>query len=400
MSKQNFATSLFLLVILSQFLQLNANAAPTCTELFFTPSTQNVLMKEKLRASHFQVNEKNEMIDLENQKIIGTISIVTASHLYKWAKHSNQKIWVQNGGISKIDMNEILQVPPHSYGRGYYVSTNPFDSSGFGNALTIFKTAGPITVMHFNPENYDLRNQEIYLKRLQTAGIDALECVGLNTWFSIITDKHLKIETERISDMVWLKSESLLSIIEDLNNLARSNIQKILPIILPTTKLRKVRLVNTLIQNYNHVDGKSYYLICSSIETLFETEPSIASDLKLAIKNKNDSLLAATTTDQVIAFATHALKSRDTEKAFEILVQLDFTNPKVYRDSFLMVLGGYINQPNFLQLMISKNYFMHLVDSFDGSNVNHTILIRNHLGLAPRQMSENLLRILEQKENN
>ncbi|MEZ0391357.1 MAG: hypothetical protein ACAH59_04020 [Pseudobdellovibrionaceae bacterium] len=160
-----------------------------------TPS-DFILDPQKLEKEGFRITKEGSLFDTRQNIILGYVSKRDFPYLYEWADLEFQKLWVQNGGLSKEDMDQYIRDEAQAYGRGYYVSTHPTDSIDYGNAVTVFKPAGTMTVLGFTSILNSLGT--VFFQRLQRVGVDAIQ--GTNTWFSIINDKHLKVAQGEIQD--------------------------------------------------------------------------------------------------------------------------------------------------------------------------------------------------------
>ena len=258
------------------FISAQVNAAPSCRSLTDALRPKDVLVSAKLRQNKFKLGPNNELIDLIDGQVIGDIAIMTPTHLYEWADLDYQKIWVANGEISTINMREIYLERAQSFGKGYYVSTNPFDSSGYGDGLTVFKTNGPVVRLN----NISLQgkcDQPDFLNRLQSAGIDAFGAA--DTWLSMISVRHLKVEKNKISDPIWSDLSYFSEYIQHREKLIKSKLIAQLPSHFPSTNLRVKKYFDKIIDNYAHFDAAEYYKIKS--QTYEVVDP-----LKTEILNK------------------------------------------------------------------------------------------------------------------
>ena len=238
----------------------DAYTAPSCRSLTEALRPKDVLDAAKLRQHKFKIGPNNELIDLKDNEVIGTLAVMTPSHLYEWADLDYQKIWVANGEISTANMREIYLENAQAYGKGYYVSTNPFDSSGYGDGLTVFKTNGPIVRLN-NISHEGKCDQPDFLDRLQLAGIDAFGAT--ETWLSMISVRHLKVEKNKISDPVWNDTNNLIWFLFHREKLVKSKLIAQLPSQFPSTDLKVKKYFVKLIDDYTQFNPTEYYKIRS-----------------------------------------------------------------------------------------------------------------------------------------
>jgi Ankyrin repeats (3 copies) len=255
------------------FFQISAFASvPMCRDLFAEQkniSPAQVLKSDKLSKYNFKLNDQNQLIDLTDNSIVGTLDVIKPTHLYEWAPLDYHQTWVHNGSISKSDMLEILKEPGQSMGRGYYVSTNPFDSSEYGDGLTIFKTNGPVVKLAPEASGWSRCDKPQYLNRLQAAGIDALisKYHSMTTWLSIISVRHLKIATTTIDDHDWndVDFNLLLKHADKLKKSDQYGLFKKL-ILSPTKNLKKHAA--QLIENFQNFTAFDYDKIATEIRSI------------------------------------------------------------------------------------------------------------------------------------
>jgi hypothetical protein len=194
-----------------------------------------LLNQRKLEAQGFKVDGADNLIDLKTMKKVGRLLTVNPPYLYEWADLDYQKIWVYNGGLSEADVDVYLRSPPQNYGRGYYVSTSPYDSTTFGDALTVFRTDGPLLLINYE---YGLKNAPPrFMRRLRDAGIDGIR--GHQTWYAMINGKHLKIARGQIDDPQLLEQSSAAFA----TRIAKSGWLQQLPPASPALQAAKLRTV-------------------------------------------------------------------------------------------------------------------------------------------------------------
>jgi hypothetical protein len=179
-----------------------------------------VLVKN-LKANGFAIANGNLIDKTNNDAFLGQFEVRTAPQLYEWAQPDFQEIWMKNGGLSQKDVDENVRGSSQSYGRGYYVSTNPFDSSEYGNGFSIFQSAGPIyTIKNAASCWGDLK----IIKRLKNSGIDGFS--DGRTWLALISSRHLE-KVHEINDPIWSSAEQLPQILLALPQIANSKMNDV-----------------------------------------------------------------------------------------------------------------------------------------------------------------------------
>ena len=171
----------------------------------------DILTSAKLKVYDYTL-KGSELFNKEGQ-LLGSLKFENIENLYQWGPIDDQVEQYKNGGILDAEMDYILKSEPQVHGRGFYVSKNPFDSHSYGNGLTIFKTEGPVLVIDRNSSLIEETSQ--LAKSFSKLGIDAYRAT--ETWFSILTTKHLKTVTSqmKITDTFWksqLESPEILAI--------------------------------------------------------------------------------------------------------------------------------------------------------------------------------------------
>lgn len=215
-----------------------AKAAPLCHKVHnsgptTTPTLSRLLDPLKLKKQSFELRGK-ELFDTHYNTRIGTLTIKSPKYLYEWADKSYHQSWVTSGGISHELMKDILKEPPQLSGRGYYTSTNPFDSADYGNALTTFRTKGPLVLVDDNPTV--TKGSTEFMLRLQRAGIDGVINTTRPSWMAIINPQHLKIASN-LEDSNWNSLDKLSEISRIEGNLTKQNFWKSLS---STSIIRKI----------------------------------------------------------------------------------------------------------------------------------------------------------------
>lgn len=159
---------------------------------------EKALDLKKLKKAGFALNSKSQLVDLKTGETFGKVGVLEVPYLYEWASQEHHLAWKQMGGITDAEMDRYLEARPQGYGKGYYVSTHPSDSQSFGDALTTFKTQGPLVYMVYEHRLY--QKQMDFYKRLQRAGVDGVLNSEGGTWLAMISSKHLAITDETLLD--------------------------------------------------------------------------------------------------------------------------------------------------------------------------------------------------------
>ncbi|MEZ0391358.1 MAG: Fic family protein [Pseudobdellovibrionaceae bacterium] len=176
-----------------------AQSASLCRQVHQKATAKSsgaLLDAKKLAQEGFLITDGGDLYDTRLNRKMGSIRRLNVPNLYEWAQPPLQKIWVQNGGLSKTDLDAYIDGKGQNFGRGYYVSTHPTDSMSYGDAVTIFKPSGPMTALVYTQDLY--KADAIFYRRLQRAGLDAI-LIG-ETWLAVINSRHLKVERGEIQD--------------------------------------------------------------------------------------------------------------------------------------------------------------------------------------------------------
>ena len=158
----------------------------TLLEKFISTNEKKVLssIEEKMKKYNYTIKDGSLY---RNNRKVGNIEVLNAEYLYEWQDYDYHVAWMANGGILKEDMDEIIKAPAQAYGKGFYISLDPFDSDGYGSTLTIFKVNKPMMIL----QNTDARN-------ISTEKVNELREIGFaglrgnhKTWLSIINEDYL-----------------------------------------------------------------------------------------------------------------------------------------------------------------------------------------------------------------
>ncbi|MBC7754599.1 MAG: hypothetical protein H7Z71_10205 [Moraxellaceae bacterium] len=230
----------FSILTLFLFSASTAFSAGLCSKLFETTpkistNPRDYISKEKLAAEGLELTTDQFgriLLVRDDGKILGEIAVKIVSLLYQWGPLDYQKSYLANNGIDKDLLQEMIQDPPQKFGKGFYVSTNPYDSSYFGDGVTAFKVASPIvTIKQDNGPNQSEKVKDFStetIQKLQSLNIDAIQTLQ-DSWLSVIDHKHL-VTARKISEVdpswseTYVKYQTLL-----LANFKASGVQKWLP---------------------------------------------------------------------------------------------------------------------------------------------------------------------------
>lgn len=219
---------------------LTVFAENKCVNLFtdlYSDSSSQSFIKPKLSSAllkkyGFQILPNGILVDKVNDVVLGVITQKQVSFLYRWASLDYQQERIKNGGITAEEVESTL-AGKHKHSV-VFVSTHPTNSHQYGTALLVFKTVGPILILDYSvlsKEDFS-KFSKIYghavLKRLQGAGLDAIKS-GHSTWLGMISNRHLKTETEIIDD------PQLLKVVQNkdeyfLEKLKKSNLMHLIPL--------------------------------------------------------------------------------------------------------------------------------------------------------------------------
>ena len=138
----------------------------------------------KLAAHGYRI-EQNTLF--KGNSRVGEIEVISPRYLYEWQDKDSHDGWIANGGILKEDMDYIFSQPGQAYGKGFYVSLHPTDSSSYGSHLTIFKVDKPMMLI----TNFTraVSNNKTFLNDLRRIGFAGLK--GSDTWLNIINEDFL-----------------------------------------------------------------------------------------------------------------------------------------------------------------------------------------------------------------
>lgn len=119
-------------------------------------------------------------------ELVGKIETIHPRYLFEWQDEESHKYWVQNGKISREEMDLYLEDRPQTYGRGYYVSLSPTDSSSYGSHLTVFTVNSPMVILKAK-NNFSSIEERV--KELRDFGFAGFR--GTDTWLNIINENYL-----------------------------------------------------------------------------------------------------------------------------------------------------------------------------------------------------------------
>ena len=298
------------------------------------PLVTDLITAENLKVYNFKIIGNNELWDTKTNNRLGILSVEHPENLYQWAPLAEQKIQYENGGILAHEMDYILKSSPQTFGRGYYVSKHPLDSSQFGLGLTVFKTDGPMVVLDRENMKYYDETSSLAI-RLSKAGIDAYYCNG--TWRSVLNTKHLKTLTpvDIIKDPVLNKEN--LDRIALKNNDRYENLETIFQILQLHlsefyTKVSQKEVLN--ISKKTIIDALDNIRIDDSGTEYFNLNSRLKVDellQHLNLKNKYAKMLeyVGLETAAKIIEGKKLVEGRDLDSLFKFSQKMDVQNSKV-----------------------------------------------------------------------
>lgn len=155
-----------------------------------------------LKKYHFELSKDGtDLIDKKPDgwpERLGKLSTLSTKYLFQWGPKEDHQAMLKDGGITESYMEDILQAPPQTIGKGFYVSTNPVDSARFGPSVTAFKQTRLIVILDFHQTDlFPLIKESTSLaKRLQAIGIDALRAFDYHeNWLAVINSGVLQNAT-------------------------------------------------------------------------------------------------------------------------------------------------------------------------------------------------------------
>lgn len=239
------------------FISLNAISATAqvrCESLFSKlaakPSTQEVskkikpLSQELLEQEGFRLTEEKDILGekvtllrdaRDGDIIVGKVSTSTPQFLYQWGEAKYQQMNIQAGQIKNTLMRMVIERPPQTYGKGYYVSKDPFDASQYGTDVTVFKTKSNIVSIeqYAEGDSVDLRFTSTDLNyRLRRAGVEAVHSWKVENWYSFIDNRNLIVaKPHSLKDAAeWRETDAqLLNQFLIYNKLSKTGIERWLP---------------------------------------------------------------------------------------------------------------------------------------------------------------------------
>lgn len=182
---------------------LAATSVGSCENLFPAQGIFAYLSSDKLKKENLELVEDPTLhiyrLLESDGRFIAVVKVIDSPNLYEWADLDYQQPWMEGGGLSAKDVLENVKHASQNMGRGFYVSTDPFDSKGYGPALSVFKTKGPMLVLQFGlSQSYSGKVEQV--ERFRRAGFDAF--FNGRTWLAMISSRHLKA-AKQINDPVW-----------------------------------------------------------------------------------------------------------------------------------------------------------------------------------------------------
>lgn len=270
----------------------NQKCVEVANDFFETKESVLDQIIKKQKKHNFILEDKTlyQMRGREKTRI-GEISIINPKFLFEWADKDMHKYWLKDGGITKSYMDFLLSEPPQSYGRGYYVSLSPTDSSSYGDSLTIFEVTRPIVIIKM--DYYD--NEKLF-KELRDSGYGGIKCS--ETWLNIFNERYLSqaqaINSKTLDQMLDIKNgvpdfdlDSLLEIPTIKSRIPKFSKEKIIP--------KETQLFNYLTSGHE-IDTDILSLFSSEtilkIIPLLKSQNNGASSIHKILKNLSDERLS------------------------------------------------------------------------------------------------------------
>jgi len=144
--------------------------------------------------SKFSIQGRNLYFDFGDGKKnkAAKVQILYPEYVFEYQDKSFHEYWLKNG-VTKEDMNLIIESPGQFHGRGYYVSLSATDSYSFGNYLTVFKMTKPLILLELNYDDFAIKRliteDPATIRQLVKAGVTGIR--GTNTWLSIFDESYL-----------------------------------------------------------------------------------------------------------------------------------------------------------------------------------------------------------------
>jgi hypothetical protein len=138
------------------------------------------------------------------------------SVLYHWDYRENAERWARNGFVNEGEV-AALNRGKGLVGGGYYISKDIYDSSGFGEALTVFRAIRPAQLLTFKKEDYGYWNRmypvisdwNAFNQELLKNQVDGIAHYTNETWINLIDAKAL--ENARIANWKDVEQSALFS---------------------------------------------------------------------------------------------------------------------------------------------------------------------------------------------
>ncbi len=157
----------------------------------------------------FRIGENRSLEKLNSDgswSTVGTLMTIRTKHLFEWA-NDDVYSYLATHGADRRFMENILEQGPQLAGKGFYVSTHPYDSQYFGSLVTVFNVRKPLYVLELSSPQ--LGSDASFVKELASVGIDGLRIQGYHDkWISMIRGANLRevIDTpEDVLSWIFLK---------------------------------------------------------------------------------------------------------------------------------------------------------------------------------------------------
>jgi hypothetical protein len=163
-------------------------------------------------------------------KRLGEIRILKAKYLFKWTDQDFHEFLIATHGVSPEQMHTMLQHAGQHPGKGFYVSSDPFDSAFFGEFVHVYQPAKPLVILEYEMEiRPQLRDNPHFVKNLADAGIDGIRYSDYNeNWLSVIDSRSIQRRVDFPRDVLseyLIKPEARVRVVENLKKLPKAGIE-------------------------------------------------------------------------------------------------------------------------------------------------------------------------------
>jgi hypothetical protein len=141
---------------------------------------------------------------LKEPGLLGTIeSIPQGSIFYHWDRPENASRWARQGSVDPGEV-AFLDKGGGVAGGGFYLSSDVWNSSSFGRALTVFKTTQPVEVLSIapvppsndpnvfvSPPQTSITDWNTFNDDLKPLGVDGIANYSNETWYNMFDAEPL-----------------------------------------------------------------------------------------------------------------------------------------------------------------------------------------------------------------